>query len=846
MTPSGATGGAGSEPPASRAQKPPGAPQDAEAGPAPTTGGNAPNNLPLELTSFVGRDRELAQVKGLLAEHRLLTLTGPGGSGKTRLALAAAEAAGGFRDGVWWVRLAPVSEPELVPQEVASTLDVRELSDRPLTDTLAEALQDKGLLLILDNCEHLAGACAALVDRLLRSCPDLKVLATSREVLAVAGEVAWPVPPLNMPDPSHPRPVEELRSYEAVRLFSERARAARASFELNPRNAPAVARVCQTLEGMPLAIELAAARVRVLSVEQIAARLGESLRLLNTASGTTDPRQRSLRATIDWSYGLLSMREQILFRRLSVFAGGWTLASAEAVCVGEGVEKDDALDLLARLADRSLVFADEQDGEVRYRLLETIRQYGAERLEDSGEEPVVRLRHARFFVALAEGSEPAMWGPGEAAWLGRLDAEQDNLRAALSWVVGRDAELGLRLAAALRWFWYWRGHYNEGRRWLDEALAKGDGASVTARTKALHAAGWMAHDQGDMDRAEAAAREGIGLIRTTDIGGRRAASFRNLLGEAARHRGDHGRATALFEEGTALYRKAGDGRGVAWGIFLLANAFSAQGDHERATALYEEGLALCRELGGAQPLGDYLSHLGYELLLESDYERAGVLSEEAAALLRGRGYKGGLQFALNNLGWLALVRGDRERSETLFVDSVVLCRELGDGLIAAEGMEGMACVAGTRGEAERAATMFGAARALRDAVGYETTFRGTVLRDPYLEDASSQLDAAAWDAAFARGQRMTLAQAVEYALAAAGPAPAPTPNPAPNSHPAGLSDREAEVLRLVAMGLTNAQTARELYISPRTVDRHLNSVYRKLGVSSRAAAARFAAENNLT
>jgi predicted ATPase/DNA-binding CsgD family transcriptional regulator len=746
------------------------------------------------------------------------------------------------------VPLAPLSDPDLVPQVVAlSVLGVKIRSERPLLDVLVEALLQKELLLVMDNCEHLVGACAALADHLLRACPNLKILATSRESLAVTGEVTRPVPPLTLPDAHRPLSVEELRRYEAVRLFSDRAEAVGASFELDAKNAPAVARVCQRLEGMPLAIELAAAWVRTLSVGQIAARLDESFGLLKSQSRTADPRQKTLRATMDWSHELLSEQERILFRRLSVFAGGWTLEAAEEVCSGAGVEEGEVLDLLTRLVDKSLVLVTEQTGVRRYRILETIRQYGTEKLEGSGEEQEVRGRHAAFFLALAEVSEAAMWGTEEAAWLGRLEAEQDNLRAALSWALGHDAELGLRLAGALRWFWYWLGNYGEGRGWLDGALAKcGPGTEPAARAEALHAVGWLAHDQGDIGRAEAAAEEGIELGRKAEIGGNFAASFRNLLGEAARHRGDYRQATALLEEGTAFYRQAGDKRGIAWGLFLLGNTASLRGDHERATALYEEGLALSQELGGAQPLGDYLSRLGYERLLEGDHERAAALSEEAAALLRDQGYRGGLQFALNGLGWVALLRGDLERARAFHREGLLLCREMGDRLIASESIEGLACAAGAQGETERAARMFGAAQALREAAGHLRAPRASALREPYLEDARSKLDVLTWDSTFAEGRKMAFTEAVEYALSGSQPAWVPTKIPAPASYPAGLSDREAEVLKQVAKGLTNAQVGRDLFISPRTVDRHLDSIYRKLGVSSRAAAARWAAENGLT
>src|SRR5919202_4260889 len=377
------------------------------------------HNLPLELTSFIGREREIAEVKRLLlleGKDRLLTLTGPGGCGKTRLTLKVSfEVVQEFEDGVWFVELSSLSDPELVPQAVASVLEVREAPGRSLTEVLTEDLKSKKMLLVLDNCEHVIDACAALADALLRACPELRILATSREALSIAGEATWLVPPLSLPDPEHPPPVEDLAGYEAVRLFLERAAAVSSRFELTERNAPAVAQVCRRVDGMPLAIELAAARAKVLSVEQIASRLEDSFRLLATDSRTALPRQRTLRATIGWSYELLSQEEQALFRRLSVFAGGFALEAAEAVCTGVGIEREDVLDLLTHLVDKSLVLVTEQDGEARYRLLETVRQYGWEKLRESGEAELVRRWHAEYYLTLSEETEPELKEQG--AWL---------------------------------------------------------------------------------------------------------------------------------------------------------------------------------------------------------------------------------------------------------------------------------------------------------------------------------------------------------------------------------------------------------------------------------------------
>jgi predicted ATPase/DNA-binding CsgD family transcriptional regulator len=823
----------------------------------PQSSSTSQHNLPALRSSFVGREREMPEIRGALSATRLLTLTGVGGSGKTRLALEVArDLVETYPDGVWLVELAPLSEEKLVPKAMAEALEVAERPAEPLIDTLVEVIRPKNLLVVLDNCEHLLGAVARLVDKVLDSCPLLRVLATSREALGVEGEMRWPVPPLSAPDPRHTRSSEELEGYESVRLFLERAKGRDPSFSLSPHNALAVAEICRKLEGIPLAIELAAARVGTLSVEQISRRLTDSLKFLTGGSKTQMPKQRTLRDTLDWSHELLSEDEKKLFGRLSVFAGGWTLEASEAVGAGEGVEQSAVLDVLSGLAEKSLVVAESigEGGTVRYRLLEPIRQYAQEKLEEGGEGEEVRRRHAAFFLALAEEAQPRLRTLEDRQLLERLESEHDNLRAALSWALERgEAELGLRLAGALRLYWEAHGHAGEGRRWLEEALAKDDRASVAASVRALETVGWLTLWQMDLDQAEAVAQEGIELIAEVRIESSLAASFRTMLGFAATLRGDYEQAQELLEESLRLSREADDKVKIADALLFLGATSVDQGDHERAKKLWQEGLVVCQELGYTYPLPSFLTSLGYTSLLEGDYERGAALNEEAAALLRERGFKGGSQWVLDNLGWAALLQGDHERAETFYEESLTLCKELGAKHVTSKSLEGVACVAGIRGEAERAARLFGAAEALLEAVGHQHPPEEALLREPYLATTRSRLDEAAWQEAWAEGRAMSMEQAIEYALSAEEASTTTPSSAAPteqlstpvSEHPAGLTPREVEVLGLVATGMTNVQVAQRLFLSPRTVQRHLNSVFHKLGVSSRTAATRFALEHGL-
>jgi predicted ATPase/class 3 adenylate cyclase len=718
------------------------------------------NNLPVQPTPLVGREREVAEVtqRLLVPGTRLLTLIGPGGTGKTRLALqAAADLLEEFDDGTFFVPLAALTDPKLVTSAIAAPLGVLEAADRPLEEGIKEHVREKKLLLVLDNFEQVLEG-AQPVARLLAACPDLKVLATSRIPLGIYGEKEYPVPPLSLPEPERLPSLERLTQYEAVRLFIERAQDVRPEFSVTNENAPAVAEVCARLDGIPLAIELAAARVKVLTPQKILPRLSDRLKLLAGGARDLPERQRTLRASLEWSHALLEEGEKMLFARLSVFAGGRTLEAIEAVCDAE----DDILEGVESLVDNSLLREEEgPEGEPRFVMLETVHEYAHEKLQKSAEAEEVRRRHAEYFLALAEEAEPELRGPRQYEWVERLEAEHDNMRAAFSWSleVG-DIELGLRLAGALRRFWHIRGYFDEGRRRLEQALARDGQASASARAKALEAVGGLAHDQGDVARAKSAAQEGLELGARADIEGGRVASFRRTLGITAEREGDYERATELYEESLALYRDTEDTWSIAASLLSLGNAMVVRDEHERAKELYREALVLSREAGDPEQYATGLTNLGYEHLLEGDHEQATALNEEAARLYRDRGSRGGLVYALDNLAWAALVRGDHERARILHEETLALCRELGDKLIGAENLEGLACAAAARGEAERSARLFGAAATL----GYQQAPAERALREPYLAEARSLLEEAAWKAAWSEGQAMTFEEAVSYAL----------------------------------------------------------------------------------
>jgi predicted ATPase/DNA-binding CsgD family transcriptional regulator len=787
-------------------------------------GRSAPSgNLPFQLTSFVGRERERAEAARLLSGTRLLTLTGAGGVGKTRLALqVAADVAAGYRDGVWLVEFAALSDAALVPQAVAAALRVDEQPGRSILDLVGGYLRSRAVLLLFDNCEHVLTTCASLAEALLRTCRDVRILATSREALGIPGETVWRVPSLGLPDANEPPVPDRLAASESVRLFVERAAASQPGFRLTERNAAAVLQVCRRLDGLPLALELAAARVKGLPVEQIAARLDQGFRLLTDGSRTALPRHQTLRATMDWSYGLLSKAEQAVLRRLAVFGGGFTVESAEAVCAddaGGTIEAGGVLGLLLQLVDKSLVTAEEREGQARYHLLETVRQYADGRLDDAGEAGRVRRRHAAWFLALAERAEAHLHGPEQVAWLRRLEAEHENLRAALE-SSGADpdgAETALRLGGALWPFWHMRGHFTEGRRSVERALARGAAAPPRVLPKALWCAGHLSWRQGRYDAAVEFNNRNLAV--SSDVGDLMGMALGTLgNGLVALHRDDFAAADALFAQATGLFRQTGD----RWWI---------------ATALNQEAFAAW-----------YLN----------DRDRAAACIAESLELLKGLGGPWGMAYMLRLTGHVAVARGEYARAASLYGEAFPLCREVGDRWVLNECVTGLGAAASALGRHEEAARLLGATGALEETLGIRVPRSIAMMLDleRRRDSTRANLGSEAFAAAGGEGRVMDQDRLIEYAAAQAATlsrgakpstksAGAGSSVPSPGMDGGPLTAREREVAALVARGLTNREIAARLSIAERTIDAHVQHILNKLGFHSRAQIAAWAAERGL-
>jgi predicted ATPase/DNA-binding CsgD family transcriptional regulator len=843
--------------------------------------------------ALIGRDRELMQVAALLARDDvgLVTLTGAGGSGKTRLALAVADdLVSHFADGICFVPLAQIANAALVESEVGQMLGVRESGGRSLAESLKDHLREKQLLLILDNFEQILPA-APLVKALLTACPRLKVLVTSRAVLHISGEHVVPVPPLSLPGRPFP-PLEQLTQYGAVELFIARAREARSDFIITADEATAVAEICHRLDGLPLAIELAAARMRLLSPRSLLARLERRLPLLSGGPRDLPARQQTLRDTIGWSYDLLTPEEQVQFRRLAVFAGGGTLEAIEDISggqAGEGhpterpshadVERPPSialLNLVDSLLDKSLVRREElPTGEPRIVQLETIRDYALERLEASGEAATIRRRHAEYFLALAESAESRLRGPEQHVWLDRLEREHDNIRAALSWSqapespfvlgAGRASrphiappELGMRLAGALQWFWYIRCYVSEGRRWLESLLAVTDAMPAEVRARGLVTLGRMMQAQGDLARSSELFDEAIALYRQGGEGSRLAFSI-GARGQNAMLEAEYRRAETCFEESLALFEAQRDRWGVGWSLGNLGRVAQAQGEHERALDLLERSRAIKRQVGDPFALALALTWEGRPTFARGDHRRATALLDESLRLFREVGYPRGVGGATCYLAEIAKAQGDHGRAMSLYAESLEVQRVEGFRTGIAQCLEGLASVrvqnamtalpaAPERREDLRlAARLIGAAEALRERIRVPVPPVDRNAYDVLLAVVRAHLGAG-FDAAWHTGVAASLDDIIQEVLASAAATAVEARPPSPlaaDVEAARLTPREREVAGLIAHGRSNLQIGAALHLSRRTVETHVTAILGKLELSSRTQLAVWAAEHGL-
>jgi predicted ATPase/class 3 adenylate cyclase len=739
---------------------------------------NRPNNLPIQRGALVGREKELREARDLLLREDtgLLTLTGPGGTGKTRLALqVAAEAIDDFPDGVYFVSLASTNNTDMVVAAIAQAVGVREVPSQNLSESLTNYLRDKQMLLVLDNFEQVVEA-SPLVAELLASTPRLKVLVTSREILRLQNEQEFRVPPLTLCDPKRTWALETLMQCEAVSLFIQRARLVQPNFTLTAANGPAVAEICYRLDGLPLAIELAAARTRLLPPEAMLPRLTSSLKLLTGGSRDLPARQQTLRDTIQWSYDLLPPGERMLFTRMSVFAGGCTLEAIEAVCNASGDLEMDVLDGVASLVEKSLVRQEEsEEGESRFVVLQVVREYATELLQGSREESEqTRTEHARYYMQMTEAAQPGLQGPDQIIWLDRLERENDNLRAALAWSIeSGDADTTLRLFWALWWFWQVRGFLSEGLKWIQSALYITTApVSVLTRARALLAASlieWL-HNNYKMTRRYA--QESMDLLR--EIGQEESMTFAFslvFLGAAAGFEGDFATARPAMERAVELLRKLGDKWGLAYGLLCFGLVANAQGAYEESASVLTEGLSLSRALGNKWGVSQALNSLGDLARITGDYAEARKLYEESLGLYRLLNNRPDIPASLHNLGYVALALGDLEQSEALFADALTLQREMNNKQGLAECLTGLAGVAAARKQPARAARLFGAAEALRAITGLGMWAAERADYERNLLAARPQLDDDTWEAALAEGRAMTIEQATEYALSLSERAP---------------------------------------------------------------------------
>jgi len=801
-------------------------------------------NIPAVLTSFIGRKREIAEILQLLASAHMVSLVGTGGCGKTRLALrVAAELTDQYIGGVYWVELARLIDSTLVPQAVAKVLNVVEQSGNPLMDTLLDSLCDSQTLLVLDNCEHLLGACAQLVEA-FASCRNIRVLATSREPLGVIGETLYPVLPLALPA-AH-LSIDEIRRVESVQLFVERARSILPNFALTADNAEIVSTICRDLDGIPLAIELASARVSVLNVNQIQERLDHRLDLL-VSTARADERHRTLRAAIDWSYDLLSSSERLLLQRLTLFTAGFTLSTAESACAWGEIQRAEVLDLLSSLVSKSLVVAETLQGsEARYRLLETIRQYAQEKLRASGEWVSAHDGYLACFLRLTEEVAPKLREQYQQLWFDWLETENDNIRAALAWALEQQRiEAGLRIGAALYTFWQTRAYVREGYTWFERFLHPADDrVPLAVRVNALTWSSFLASFLGDVFTATARGQEAVALCEAAGEEGKSLLPFA-LAGVAsgARAAGDYQTAYTLGERLVEVYRDLGDLYALGVATMIQGEVALALGKHNTAQLLLEESLTLARAAGDPYRIAATLNDLGDLARCERHFAQAHSTYEQSLSLFRELGAVREIPATLHNLAYVCLDQGDMERAQALFRESLEAQRAHNDRDGILEGLLGLAALASATGLAAESARLYAAVVANGKGNSVILWPPEKIEYEHYIGLVRAKLSDAEFEAEQAKGRALSIEQAIEYALNL--PFGLPTPSQKGTEPSQELTEREREVVALIARGLSNGEIADGLVLSKRTVEHHMANILSKLGFTNRAQIVRWAIENGL-